>query len=120
MGEPETGSAVDAWYRQFRSSGLDIAGDPPAFPDWETDLLDADRILAVQRMLRRIDDGVFDRAVHALEDLKEGLRSLPQTLNHNDFGWSNLAVSRCGDARGIVFDYHQRGLDRRAVTIETY
>ncbi len=110
MEAPATGRAVGAWYRKFHSVGLKITADPPSFIGREIDVVDADAIEAVQRMLGPVDDGVLRFAADVLQDLKEGLRSLPQTLNHNDFGWVNLALCRRGEARGIVYDYHQLGL----------
>jgi hypothetical protein len=37
------------------------------------------------------------------------MRNLPQTLNYNDFHWSNLAVNRTARSSVIVFDYHLLG-----------
>lgn len=40
------------------------------------------------------------------------MRSLPETLNYNDFCWKNLALSRSQgeNLQAIVFDYHLMGL----------
>ena len=51
-------------------------------------------------------------AAEHIEALKDGLRSLPETLTYNDFHWTNLALSRHQrpEFRAVVFDYHLLGI----------
>jgi hypothetical protein len=43
------------------------------------------------------------------------MRSLPETLNYNDFHWTNLALSRRSvpSPRAVVYDYHLLGIGLR-------
>lgn len=107
----EAGEAVARWYRILHDSGRQVAADPPDFLARDVDVLSSDGINELARALQFVDRPAMKRASESIEALKKGLQSLPQTLNHNDFYWTNLALSR-GDAprRAVVYDYHLMGV----------
>jgi hypothetical protein len=53
---------------------------------------------------------IWHFAAENVEVLKTAFRSIPETLNYNDFHWTNLALSRGEPVRAIVFDYHLLGI----------
>lgn len=112
---PETGVAVAAWYRALHAAGRAILAGPQGAPEFlkrESDVLDAATILDTGSRLGCADNPVWALAAGCIEALQEAARSLPETLNYNDFHWSNLALSRERQApyRAIVYDYHLLGI----------
>ncbi|MBI3945435.1 MAG: phosphotransferase [Armatimonadetes bacterium] len=109
---PETGTAVAEWYRALHAAGRTLLSrpeGPPGFLKREADVLDGATILGIGLALG-IDSPAWALAAEHIEGLKAALRALPETLNHNDFHWTNLALSRHGPLRAIVFDHHLLGI----------
>jgi len=118
MARAETGSAVAEWYRCLHAAGREIMSAPaPPHPflQRESDALDVPGILEMGRRLDMPENPVWQLAAEHLASLQAALRALDQTLNYNDFYWTNLALSRqsipCPHA--IVFDYHLLGIGLR-------
>lgn len=118
MARAETGVAVAEWYRCLHAAGREIMSGPtppPSFLQRECDALDAPGILRMGQRLGMPDNPVWQLAAEHLASLQAALRALDQTLNYNDFYWTNLALSRqslpC--PRAIVFDYHLLGIGLR-------
>jgi hypothetical protein len=115
---PETGAAVANWYRVFHAAGRELFIDPaapPAFLGREADALNADAVREIGEKLNLAHDPVWMLAQDLIEPIKEAMRSLPETLNYNDFHWTNLALSRhtVPQLDAIVFDYHLLGIGLR-------
>jgi hypothetical protein len=116
--DPAVGRAVARWYRVFHRQGAKLLAHPSSVPDFlarEIDRLDADSIRATGRRLDLQDQPGWRLALRHVEDLKDAMRALPETLNYNDFYWTNLALSRAAEPelRAIVFDYHLLGIGVR-------
>jgi len=113
---PETGTAVANWYLTLhaRGEGL-LAGSArtPGFLRREADELDSNSILETGKKLGLAHNPVWKLAAGHIQSLKDAMRSLPETLNYNDFHWSNLALSRDRPLRAVVFDYHLLGIGPR-------
>jgi len=112
---PETGVAIADWYRALHAAGRRMLGGPlgaPHFLGREPDALDSASVVEIGQKLGNESDPVWRLAADHIEALKSALRSLPETLNYNDFHWSNLALSRPvgPPLRAIVYDYHLLGI----------
>ena len=115
---PETGAAVANWYRTFHAAGRQLLVDPagpPPFLKREVDALNPDVVREIAVKLGLAHDPVWALAEDQIEAVKEAMQSLPETLNYNDFHWTNLALSRYIVPRldAIVFDYHLLGIGLR-------
>ena len=110
---PEVGTAVARWYRSLHSGGRALLAQQRRFPRFlrrETDGLNPGTITATAARLGLARSQVWALAAQHIVDLKAAAAALPTTLTHNDFYWENLALSRRGDIRAIVFDYHFLGI----------
>ena len=112
---PETGVAVAEWYRALHAAGREMLAHPSGMPDFlgrEVDALDPTTVMEIGRKLGLADDPVWKLAADCIERLKQAMRSLPETLNYNDFHWTNLVLSRGQDpsVRAVVYDYHLLGI----------
>jgi len=120
---PETGAAVAKWYLTMHARGEELlagSAEIPSFLQREADQLDGQSITATGKKLGLGQNLAWKLAAVHIQALKEAMRSLPETLNYNDFHWSNLALQRCGAAalrrgelRAVVFDYHLLGIGPR-------
>jgi hypothetical protein len=113
---PETGAAVARWYLVLHSAGRKLVVDSaaPGFLRREVDVLTVETIIETGRRLELADDPVWRLAADHIEAIKQAMRSLPETLNYNDFHWTNLALSRSeAPLRAVVFDYHLLGIGLR-------
>ena len=107
----ETGSAVAAWYVALHSAGQRMVKEGiPAFLMREVDELTPASMLATGERLSLAHLPVWRVAAEHIERLTQAFRAYPETLNYNDFHWSNLALSRTEPLRAVVFDYHLLGL----------
>jgi hypothetical protein len=118
VAHPEVGEAVAHWYRALHAAGRKLLVDPSGPPDYlgrEVDALNPDTVREIGERLSLAHDPVWGLAADHIEALKEAMRSLPETLNYNDFHWTNLALSRHTQPRleAIVFDYHLLGVGLR-------
>lgn len=113
----ETGAAIARWYLALHSAGQKLLADSatvPAFLRREVDALNAETIIETGERLELAGDPVWRLAADHIEPIKQAMRSLPETLNYNDFYWTNLALSRSeSPLRAIVFDYHLLGIGLR-------
>jgi len=112
---PETGFSVARWYLSLHEAGRKLLRAPntaPQFLHREIDLLQPAGVLAIGRALGLESHPVWSFAAEHIDRLKEAMLSMPETLNYNDFHWSNLALSRAPASRleAIVFDYHLLGI----------
>jgi hypothetical protein len=114
----ETGVAVARWYRALHAAGERLLAGPEGFPPFltrEVDALNPEAILEIGQKLDLAHDPVWALAAETIEALKGAMHALPETLNYNDFYWTNLALSRQEETslRAIVFDYHMLGIGLR-------
>jgi hypothetical protein len=114
----ETGAAVARWYRTFHALGEKLITDPdgpPPFLGRETDALNPEAVREIAAKLDIGDDPVWALAAEHVEAIVAAMRALPETLNYNDFYWTNLALSRHSAPRleAIVYDYHLLGIGLR-------
>lgn len=109
--EGEVGMAIAEWYLALHRAGRELlTGPAPDFLKREMDELSADRIVMTGGRLGLSDSPVWQLAAEHIEQLKQAFRALGETLNYNDFHWTNLALSRDRPPRAIVFDYHLLGI----------
>lgn len=116
VARPETGTAVANWYLTLHARGeglLPGSARSPGFLRREADELDSNSILETGKKLGLAHNPVWKLAAGHIQPLKDAMRSLPETLNYNDFHWSNLALSRDRPLRAVVFDYHLLGIGPR-------
>ncbi|MFO8060376.1 MAG: phosphotransferase [Bacillota bacterium] len=108
---PETAEAVARWYRALHRAGRRVASDPPPFLNRETSVLNRERVSALAARLQMEGEPSMKLAAESIEQLKDALHTLPQTLHHNGFCWTNLALSReTAPQRAVVYDYHLMGV----------
>jgi hypothetical protein len=118
VAQAAVGRAVACWYRVFHRQGAELLarpGGPPAFLTREVDRLNPARLHAAGRELGLEGQPGWQLALEYVEVLKRAMRALPETLNYNDFHWTNLALSRTPgpELQAIVFDYHLLGIGVR-------
>ena len=102
------GTAIARWYRKLHESGQHPALQcPNAFP-WEGEVLSGETIMDATTKLDLRNHDSVRLAIARLPDLKAAYQALPQTLTHNDFYWTNLALRRDME-RAVMFDYHVMG-----------
>ena len=111
----EPGVAVARWYRALHTAGREMLASPLGTPDFlqrEADGLDTATVLKMGQKLDLSANPVWKLAADCIEPLKQAMRSLPETLNYNDFHWTNLALSRQQgpSVRAVVYDYHLLGI----------
>ncbi len=107
----QTGQGLADWYQYLHLAGRDIAiDDPPQWLRWEWEALTPDVVRQLGPALELPHNPLWEIAARHLPALKEAAEELPMTLNYNDFHWSNVALSRQGPARAVVFDYHLLGI----------
>ncbi len=113
MSREQTGIAVAEWYRLLHAAGRKLftpAMEVPPFLQREYDTLTPESIAETALRLGMADLPVWKIAVDYIADLKNAFQSYPETLNYNDFHWTNLALSRDAPLRAVVFDYHLLGI----------
>ena len=113
MNSEQTGIAVAAWYRVFHDAGARLVRDTsgsPSFLKRQCDALTQESIMETGRRLGMAHLPVWRVAAKHIERLKSAFRTYPETLNYNDFHWTNLALSRDEPVRAVVFDYHLLGI----------
>jgi len=110
----ETGTALARWYRALHDAGRTYLQEAEVVPSClrrEYDLLDAETVLATGDTLGLAANPVWAQAAERLETLKSALRETGETLNYNDFHWSNVAVCRTHPVtEAVVYDYHLLGI----------
>ncbi len=112
---PETGRAIAKWYQAFHSAGRKLLNQKkgaPSFLKREVDELNPYTIQEIGKNLGLAHNPVWKLAADNIERIKKAMRSLPETLNYNDFYWTNLALSRSEeeDLKAVVYDYHLLGI----------
>ena len=112
---PDVGVAVAEWYRALHAAGRRVLASPeerPAFLQREADALTPAVVLETGRKLGLAAGPIWRLAAASIEALGDAMRALPETLNYNDFHWSNLALSRQQGQplQAIVYDYHLLGI----------
>ncbi|NYE69600.1 phosphotransferase [Microlunatus parietis] len=115
LADPAVITALATWYRRLHDAGS-APGDW-AVP-WEHDHLTVDALRSTGRRLGLDHEPAWNTAVESLDGLLAAARRLPQTLVHNDFHVTNLALAR-GEAIMIDFELLRTGTragDLRNVT----
>lgn len=115
---PATGSAVAKWYLELHSAGQRIISELGHFPDFlqrESGILNAETVWEIGQRFNVGHLSIWKIATDRIEELKQAMYSLPETLNYNDFYWTNLTVSRTPQtpSRAMMFDYHLMGIGPR-------
>lgn len=107
----QTGRALADWYEYLHLAGRDLAGDvPPDWLHWGWKALTPNAVRQLGHAMELPHNPLWEIAARHLPALKEAAQELPMTLNHNDFHWSNVALSRQGPPRAVVFNYHLLGI----------
>lgn len=107
----ETGIAVAAWYNALHTAGERIVRTGvPAFLTREVDSLTPESVMGTGERLGLSHLPVWRSAADHIYRLVQAFQAYPETLNYNDFYWTNLALSRGEPLRAIVFDYHLLGI----------
>ena len=110
--DPGVARLLARWYDQLHAAGESV---PDAFLTGlssELDLVDADGLAAVARRWPELALQVA-WAQDRLPEWRRVLADLPRTLTHNDFWYTNLAVSWDGSS-ALMFDHHLMGAGLRA------
>jgi len=105
----EVGRAVAAWYRRFHEARCRLP-EMPSFLAREVDALTPDGIQEIGIRLEMTELPIWQLAADFLEALRSAFRAFPETLNYNDFHWTNLALTREEPLRAVVFDYDLLGI----------
>lgn len=118
INSPSAGSAVAKWYLELHAAGQRIIskfGHLPDFLQRESDILNAETVWEIGQRFNVGHLPVWKIATDRVEELKMAMYSLPETLNYNDFYWTNLTVSRHPQIplQAMMFDYHLMGIGPR-------
>jgi len=101
---PRIAQTIAAWYSQLHEAGrtrllLDELPNVTKLPNQAN----------LQALAKQFPNDAFWPLLFAYErPLRQQLDALPRTLVYNDFYWTNLAVSRDGEA-AMLFDYNHAG-----------
>lgn len=82
----------------------------PGFLTREIDLLTPEGVVQIGKRLGMETLPVWQLAADHLEAVQSAFRAFPETLNYNDFHWTNLALTREAPLRAVVFDYDLLGI----------
>lgn len=114
---PQVGTWIARWYDQLHSAGTGVVGLDGLHS--ETDVLTAQSLHLVGQRWPELAPSL-DRLMSRLDDWLTAAAAFPQTLTHNDFAVSNLAIDDFGErAMMVVANALGRGYrsaDLRAVT----
>ena len=116
VGKVEVGVALAGWYRALHQAGSILqAGQPtPLFLWREIEKLTSASVLEVASKVGGSDQSGWVTLADNIDRIKNAAMSCGETLTHNDFHWTNLALSRNDNpVRAVVFDYHLLGLGLR-------
>lgn len=111
MEREHTGAAVARWYRDLHHAGRALLATEPGDSSpfrCEAEGLTPDAVLSLADRLR-LPEGMIRQAAGRIGRVVQAVLQQPNTLTYNDFHWSNLALSKSGDLRAVVFDYHLLG-----------
>ena len=119
----ETGAALADWFKALHAAtgaAQLLESIAPSVLMRQCDALTRESLQVTGERLGISGLPVWHLAVSSVEQLKAGFLSYPETLNYNDFHWTNLALSRNDRLDAVVFDYHLLGIgpvwcDRRNV-----
>ncbi|MFW6026572.1 MAG: hypothetical protein ACOCRX_09535 [Candidatus Woesearchaeota archaeon] len=109
----DVGRAVAKWYLKFHSAGKNILNSKkqPDFLEREIDGLNAKVLFKIGEKYGLNKYLCWKLTIDNIEKLKTSIKDLPETLNYNDFHWSNLALSKKDKIMdAIIFDYHLMGI----------
>ncbi len=113
MAKSEVRLALAAWYRALHCAGSRLSADQvgPLLSRCEIDEVTPAAILAVASSVGGSDYSRWVTLANSIDRIKDATIGSGQTLNHNDFHWTNLALSRVEETiRAVVFDFHLMGL----------
>lgn len=116
VGRVEVGAALAEWYRALHDGDSRTSADEPQSTHLrrEHDALTAESILELARKVRGPDRSGWTLLADNIDRIKNAAIGCGETVTHNDFHWTNLALSRDGNpVRAVVFDYHLMGLGLR-------
>jgi len=115
VADPDVGEAVARWFIALHEHGvelLSVSRPVPQFLTREIDKLDKDSIISTGKILGLKHHPVWRLAADYIDLLKKAASNFPETLNYNDFHWTNLALSRSAEPQmeAVIFDYHLLGI----------
>ena len=118
----ETGVAVARWYQKLHSAGEQFLSESEQISDflkWQIDELDSHILYNLGQHFNIQELPGWQLAIDNIEVLRDRIKSLPVTINYNDFYWTNLALSREGLPRqAVMFDYHLMGKGSAILIVE--
>ena len=116
VGKTEVGAALAEWYRTLHhaSSRLQPDQTKPSFLWREIEELTPASILEVALKVGGSDQSGWVTLADNIDRIKNAAITYGETLTHNDFHRTNLALSRNDNPiRAVVFDYDLLGLGLR-------
>ena len=110
--DKEVAKALAAWYIELHNKGVNFAKDNKNIFYSEVDQIDIKNIKFIRLKSNTMDNTVWDLILNNFEIIKEKIYSLEQTLNYNDFYWTNLVVIK-DKSEAFMFDYNFLGVGFR-------
>lgn len=110
--DKEVAKALATWYINLHNKGVSFAKDNKDIFYSEVDQLDIKNIKFIRLKSNTMDNTVWDLILNNFEIIKEKIYSLEQTLNYNDFYWTNLVVNK-DKPEAFMFDYNFLGVGYR-------
>ena len=110
--DKEVAKALAAWYIELHNKGVNFTKDNKNIFYSEVDQIDIKNIKFIRLKSNTMDNTVWDLILNNFEIIKEKIYSLEQTLNYNDFYWTNLVVIK-DKSEAFMFDYNFLGVGFR-------
>ncbi|MCY3801844.1 MAG: phosphotransferase [Chloroflexi bacterium] len=112
----EVGVALAGWYRTLHRAGSRLQTNriKPSLLWREIGELTTASVLEVASRVGGSDQSEWVTLADNIDGIKNAAIASGETLTHNDFHWTNLALTRNEKPiRAVVFDYHLLGLGLR-------
>lgn len=112
LSDIEVARALAEWYIKLHNEGEKyIIGKKDKFYR-EINSITRENIELVKYKSKTQDNKVWDLIVDNLDFVLNNIKSLPETLNYNDFYWTNFVV-REDKKKALMFDYNFLGIGLR-------
>lgn len=101
---------VAKWYKDLHTKGENVVGSSNLYS--ETDEITKDNIIILKEKSGLAKNKVWKLLLDNIDDIKRLIAKCTQTLNYNDFYWTNLIVAK-DMTQAFMFDYNLLGRDYR-------
>lgn len=103
---PDVARNIAKWYKDLHTKGENLTGLSDLY--CETDEITKDNIIILKEKSELENNKIWSLILDNIDDIKRLITKCPQTLNYNDFYWTNLIVAK-DMTNAFMFDYNLLG-----------